>query len=230
MIYEAIPAAGATQNVMANPAFFGEMRFGLVAPTTISGNSTCSHPEETGRSGAVSSMQSCVAGRPREGRADKRSAIRRERRRNTLRYSALPVYYAAAAIGTCDLRKASVGRMQSAVLASPERRRLLAKSREDDSPRSRWPTLSGFVSRASPIRGCRDQPYGDMEKADCIPPTLTEACAILPRASRVLPVDVPAAASGGAKLARTADQRMPMRRPRPATEAKPPAIRTTSEP
>jgi len=49
MIYEAIPAVGATQNVMANPAFFGAMRFGLVAPTTISGNSTCSHPEETGR-------------------------------------------------------------------------------------------------------------------------------------------------------------------------------------
>jgi hypothetical protein len=36
-----------------------ETHFGLTAPTTIPGISTCSRPEETGRSGGNGSMESC---------------------------------------------------------------------------------------------------------------------------------------------------------------------------
>jgi choline dehydrogenase-like flavoprotein len=50
---------GVKRNVATNPAIFGETHFGLTAPTTIWGISACSHPEQSGRSGAVCSTPSC---------------------------------------------------------------------------------------------------------------------------------------------------------------------------
>ena len=50
---------GVERSVAMNPAIIGETHYGLTAATTIWGISTCSHPEETGRSGAVRSTRSC---------------------------------------------------------------------------------------------------------------------------------------------------------------------------
>jgi hypothetical protein len=59
MVLQRNRAVGVKRNVTTNPSIFGEIHFGLTAPTTISGISTCSRPKETGRSGAVSSTRSC---------------------------------------------------------------------------------------------------------------------------------------------------------------------------
>jgi hypothetical protein len=50
---------GVKRNVTRNPAVSGETHFCLTVSTTIWGISTCSHPEETGRSGGVRSTRSC---------------------------------------------------------------------------------------------------------------------------------------------------------------------------
>jgi choline dehydrogenase-like flavoprotein len=55
----AVAGGGVKRKVTANPTVFAETHFGLTAPTTISGISTCSRSEKTGRSGAVSSTASC---------------------------------------------------------------------------------------------------------------------------------------------------------------------------
>jgi hypothetical protein len=59
MVLQRNRARGVKRNVTTNPAIFGETHFGLTAPTTISGISACSHPEETGRSGEGCSTTSC---------------------------------------------------------------------------------------------------------------------------------------------------------------------------